>query len=331
MKDFDVVLASGALHLKSDFEERGFTAIVPDMNYDGKRFFPNAELYARLSEVTKVSGRDVVVFQSCTGSSPERGESWSTADRLVELLLLLNILNHPVESEEVGHKEYKITEIVPPTNIDVVLTFQPFALQDKAFRTGESISGKWAVDHILKYCRNLKVVNPHADPRLPWVRHLTNTGRYQVIDVMTDLVEFAARTFKFNDYCVVAPDEGAQARFNVDGFGKCRTDSYTIELGELSGDLEVKGKNAIVIDDLTKSGSTLLKAADRLLELGATDVGMAVVHAIPLRAEGEKLLERLIEKVGDTIVTTNSVYTYLFCEKYKNLTYNIIDRLIEAF
>jgi phosphoribosylpyrophosphate synthetase len=326
MKDFDVVLASGALHLKGDFDELGFQTIAPDMNYDGRRFFPNAELYARLSEVTKVSGRDVIVVQSCTGSSPERDESWSTADRFVELLLLLNILNQPLSSEKVGHKKFKITDIAPPSNIDVVLTFQPFALQDKAFLTGEAISGKWAVEQILNNCRKLRVVNPHADPRLPWVKELTSSGRYEVIDVMSDLVDFAAEVFGFQDYCVVAPDEGAQARYDVDGFGKCRTDSYSVEL---TGDLEVKDRNAIVIDDLTKSGSTLLKAADRLMELGAIDVGMAVVHAIPLRAEGEKLLERLLDKVGDRIVTTNSVYTHLFCEQNKNLTYNIVNRIVE--
>jgi phosphoribosylpyrophosphate synthetase len=227
----------------------------------------------------------------------------------------------------VGHKDFKITNIPPPANIEVVLTFQPFALQDKAFLTGEAISGKWAIEQILENCRKLYVVNPHADPRLPWVKNLVRTGRYEVIDVMSDLIKFAGKKFGFNDYCVVAPDEGAQARFNVEGFGKCRTDSYTVEL---RGDIQVEGRNAIVIDDLTKSGSTLLKAADRLLELGATDVGMAVVHAIPLRAEGEKLLERLLEKIGDTIVTTNSVYTHLFCEQYKHLTYNIVDKLIDA-
>ena len=327
MKEFDVVLASGALHLKKDFEKLGYKTIVPDMNYDGRRFFPNAELYARLSEVSEVSGRNVVVFQSCTGSSPEGDEMWSTADRLIELLLLLNILNHPLGSEKVGHKEFKITDITPPANIDVVLTFQPFALQDKAFLTGEAISGKWAIERILENCSKLYVVNPHADPRLPWVKDLTSTNRFEVIDVMSELVEFAAKKFGFNDYCVVAPDEGAQARFNVEGFGKCRTDSYTVEL---RGDIQVEGRNAIVIDDLTKSGSTLLKAADRLLALGATDVGMAVVHTIPLRAEGEKLLERLLEKIGDTIVTTNSVYTHLFCEQYTHLTYNIVDNLVDT-
>ncbi|MGD2072646.1 MAG: phosphoribosyltransferase family protein [Candidatus Thorarchaeota archaeon] len=326
MKDFDVVLASGALHLQRFFDELGYKTIIPDMNYDGRRFFPNAELYARLSEVPKVSNRDVVVVQSCTGSSPERDEMWSTADRLVELLLFLEILNHPLEVEKVGHKTFKYSDISPPSNVDVILTFQPFALQDKSFLIGEAISGKWAVEQILEQCRKLSVVNPHADPRLEWVKQVKSSGRYQVIDVMEDLIQFAAKKFGFEDYCVVAPDEGAQARYHVEGFGKYRTDSYTVEL---SGDLDVKGRNAIVIDDLTKSGSTLLKAADRLRDLGASDVGMAVVHAVPLRAKGEKLLERLLDKVGDRIVTSNSVYTHLFCEQNKNITFNIIDKLVE--
>ncbi len=43
-------------------------------------------------------------------------------------------MNNPVEVEETGHKVYTETPIEPPSSIEVVLTFQPFALQDKAIR-----------------------------------------------------------------------------------------------------------------------------------------------------------------------------------------------------
>ena len=99
---------------------------------------------------------------------------------------------------------------------------------------------------------------------------------------------------------------------------------------ELTGELAVKGRQVIVVDDLTKSGSTLLKAAERLRGLGAEDVGLAVAHVLPLINQGEDLLEKLIEKSGGKIVTSNTVRTQAFCEKNPQLTYNVVDTLVKV-
>ncbi|MBE0526282.1 MAG: hypothetical protein IH631_05025, partial [Candidatus Thorarchaeota archaeon] len=125
---------------------------------------------------------------------------------------------------------------------------------------------------------------------------------------------------------IIAPDEGAQERYKIDGFGKSRTNSYRVQL---HGDLDVEGKNVIVIDDLTRSGNTLLKARDRLLDQGAKDVALAVAHVVPLVERGEELLERLIEKCNNKIVTTNSVNTEIFIDENPDLTYNIVDTLVD--
>jgi phosphoribosylpyrophosphate synthetase len=87
--------------------------------------------------------------------------------------------------------------------------------------------------------------------------------------------------------------------------------------------------NVVVIDDLTKSGSTLLKARDRLLEQGAKEVILAVAHVLPLLERGEELLERLIEKSNGKIVTSNTVNTEIFGKEYQNLCYNIVNTLVE--
>ncbi len=60
-----------------------------------------------------------------------------------------------------------------------------------------------------------------------------------------------------------------------------------------------------MIDDFTKSGSTLIKARRRLLEKGAKKVGLAVTHVLPLKDKREELLEKLIEKAEQMIITTN--------------------------
>ncbi|MHA1925140.1 MAG: phosphoribosyltransferase family protein [Candidatus Thorarchaeota archaeon] len=326
MKDYDVVLASGAEHLRERFEEHGFRVFTSNLNYDSRRLFPNTDIYARLGRVSELANRKVVVIQSCTGAGPAEFERYTTSDRVLELLLLLDILAQPVEVEKIGHKKFKETSIDPPSRIEVVLTFQPFALQDKSFLTGEASAGRWATRQIAKACDKIWVVNPHAPNNLPWVKDLIEKGIYHEIDIIPDLIDFGREKFGFTDCLVVTPDEGAKQRYDIEGFGKKRTNSYCVEL---HGDLDVKGRQVIVIDDLTKSGSTLLKAAERLYSLGASDVGMAVAHVMPLRDRGEKLLGALIDKSKERIVTTNSVRTHAFCEDEPSLSYNIVDTLVK--
>ena len=327
MKDYDVILASGAEHLQRRFEELGYRVFTSALNYDYKRMFPNSDIYVKIDKVAQLAGRRVVVIQSCTGSGPAETEVYSTSDRVAELLLLLDMLSRPLEVEKTGHKQYKCTPVPPPKQVEVILTFQPFALQDKSFETGEASSGRWAIETIAKACNKVYVLSPHAPDSLEWVKNLKDQGLYKIIDVIPDLVEFAREEFRYDKDCIiVAPDEGAQERYKIDGFGKSRTNSYRVQL---HGDLDVKGKCVIVIDDLTKSGSTLLKARDRLLEQGAKDVALAVAHVVPLVERGEELLERLIEKCNHKIVTTNSVNTEIFIDENPNLTYNIVDTLVE--
>lgn len=325
MKDYDIVLASGAEHLQSRFEDLGFRVYTSDLNYDHKRMFPNADIYVKIGKTSQLSGRRVVVIQSCTGSGPAETEHYSTSDRVIELLLILDMLSRPLQVEKCGHKQYKCEPIPPPKSVEVVLTFQPFALQDKCFETGEACSGRWAIETISKACNKVYIVSPHAPDSLDWVKNLKDKGLYKIIDVIPDLVEYAKKQFNFKDCVVVAPDEGAQERYKIEGFGKSRTNSFRVEL---HGDLDVKDLNVIVIDDLTKSGSTLLKARDRLLEQGAKEVILAVAHVVPLLERGEELLERLIEKSNYRIVTSNTVNNDVFCRTNSNLCYNIVDTLV---
>ncbi|NWF97224.1 MAG: hypothetical protein HXY34_13890 [Candidatus Thorarchaeota archaeon] len=327
MTQYEVVLASGAEHLQDRFSELGYGVHCCGLNYDGRRMFPNADIYAIVPDIEELSGKRVVVVQSCTGSGPAEKERYTTSDRVVELLLLLDVLRRPTKVEEVGHKQYKETPIPPPARVEVVLTFQPFALQDKSFKTGEAASGRWAMETIAASCDKVWTVNPHAPSSLQWVKKLAQSGKYAEIDIISDLVDFAKRHFGYDNCLVVTPDEGGQERFSVAGFGKSRHNSYSVEL---HGELVVGGCNVVVIDDLTKSGSTLLKASERLKAQGACGVGMAVVHVLPLADKGEELLERLVEKSGGMIVTSNTVPTRIFGLKNPQLVYNVVDSIVKA-
>jgi phosphoribosylpyrophosphate synthetase len=159
------------------------------------------------------------------------------------------------------------------------------------------------------------------------VQELRDRNLYESIDVIPDLVKFAEKQFRFNKAILVTPDEGAQERYQIKGFGKNRENSFKVDI---TGDLDVRNKQVIVVDDLTKTGSTLLKAADRLRNQGADDVGMVVAHVLPLIKKGEKLLEELIEKARGMIVSTNTIYTEAFCENNPQLTYDIVKTLVKV-
>ncbi|MFX0108293.1 MAG: phosphoribosyltransferase family protein [Candidatus Hodarchaeota archaeon] len=326
MSGFKVVLASGAEHLRERFNELGFQVFSCDTNFDEKRFFPNSDLYVKIAQVEELTNQRVVVIQSCTGSSPAAREYFSTSDRVQELILILDLLRHPCKVEKIAHKKYKTSSLVPPSRIEVVLTFQPFALQDKAFSTGEAVSSRCAMRSIANLCDRLCVVEPVVNRNLPWAEELAKQGKYEMISIMPELIDQASFMFGFEEYILTAPDEGAQKRFGVSGFSKRRSDSFTIEM---KGELDVTGKNVIVIDDLTKSGTTLLEAADMLRDQGAADVGLVVQHVTPIRHNGEKLLEELISKSDGKVFTSNTVHTVTFIEKHPELAYNIVDKLVE--
>ncbi|MGY5853347.1 MAG: phosphoribosyltransferase family protein [Candidatus Thorarchaeota archaeon] len=327
MSDFKVVLASGAEHLKEQFTELGIQVFCTDPNFDGKHFFPNMDLYVKIGQVEELANQRVVVVQSCTGSTPAAEEFYTTADRVEELILLLDLLQYPFRVTKTGHKQYEVENLPPPSRVEVVLTFQPYALQDKAFSTGEAVSSRTAMNTIAGLCDRLWVVEPVVNRGLNWALKLAEQGKYEVISFTQELIEMAADTFGFKDYILTAPDEGAQTRFGVPGFSKRRSDSFTIDM---QGELDVTGKNVIILDDLTKSGTTLLKAAKLLREQGATDVGLAVLHLMPIKDGGERIFDDLIAKSEGKVVTSNTVYTVAFCEKHPQLVYNIVGKIVES-
>ncbi|MFW9800988.1 MAG: hypothetical protein ACFFD9_11170, partial [Candidatus Thorarchaeota archaeon] len=187
MSEFKVVLASGAEHLKHGFEKLGFQVFSSASNFDGKRFFPNTDLYVRIAEVEELADQRVLVIQSCTGSSPASREFYTTSDRVQELLLLLDLLKNPVDVETLGHKQYRTKSLTPPSQIEVVLTLQPFALQDKAFSTGEAVSSRCTMRSIAERCEKLWLVEPIANRNISWVEELVERHKYEIISITQEI------------------------------------------------------------------------------------------------------------------------------------------------
>ena len=111
---------------------------------------------------------------------------------------------------------------------------------------------------------------------------------------------------------VVAPDIGAVKRAEafqrlaVPGAPlavvlKERPRPDEVRAGEVVG--EVRGRHAILVDDIISTGGTLLRAAEALLARGARSVSACATHAVLVPGAREALATSPLERVvvGDTI------------------------------
>lgn len=137
------------------------------------------------------------------------------------------------------------------------------------------------------------------------------------VDALTAAPVFAAylkATLGGKETTVVAPDQGGMKR--ADGFalrlragmaclGKERKSDTEVRNTRLVGD--VKGKDCILLDDMTTTAGTLCEGAKTLKETGGARSVTALVSHCPLTADGVKRLTGEAGKHLDGLVTTDSL------------------------
>ncbi|MBU7015072.1 MAG: ribose-phosphate pyrophosphokinase [Theionarchaea archaeon] len=321
-----LILASGAEHLKAPLEKKGYQVFTSGLNYDGKRFFYNGDLYTRIEEIEKLQGENVCVIQSGSYSGELEQEKFTTQDRIFEVLQILHLLNDPHSVEEVGHKRYVNTPLENPRDVFLLLTCMPSGKQDHAVRTGECNSARNALDLFLNYCPRVGIIDPHPW-NVEWFNTLKATGKVIDLSMVPRLLEEIGRRFPGSE--LVAPDEGAQVRLGLDGFGKKRTSSVE---STLLGDVPVEGKALAFVDDLILTGGTLLKTREHTLKKGASRFAFAATHALPLMT-GEDNLRRLVGILGEDLLVTNTVPSKTFIEEYPELALDctpLIDEVLRS-
>ena len=241
--------------------------------------FPNDETYVRYLE--SIRGADVFIVQ--TGADP--------VDRnLMELLLMI-----------------QAAKLASAKRITAVIPWFAYSRQDRKAKPREPISARLVSDMLqLAGADRVLTMDLHAGQI---------QGFFTVpVDHMTALPLFGRH---FRDLGLqgegvvsVAPDAG-RARVAVRfaemieaGFAvmhKTRPTHDIVAVTEITG--RVRDKVAIVGDDVTTTGGTLIAGAQALKEHGATEVWVFVTHAL-LNDEG---LERLGNADIRGIVVTDSV------------------------
>ena len=217
--------------------------------------FANDETYVRYSE--SIRGADVFIVQ--TGAEP--------VDRnLMELLLMI-----------------QAAKLASAKRITAVIPWFPYSRQDRKAKPREPISGRLVADMLqLAGADRVLTMDLHAGQI---------QGFFTVpVDHMTALPLFGRhfRDLGFTGEGVVsvAPDAGRakhavrfaemlEAEFAV--MHKTRPAHDALPVTEITG--RVRDKIAIVGDDVTTTGNTLIAGAQALKERGAKDVWIFVTHA----------------------------------------------------
>ena len=224
-----------------------FEVIFPDLSRDGKRYFPDGEIYMRILKAKKLQGSRVIVLYS---GAPKPNEG------LTELELILQILRD--------------NNIKP----EVFFTYFPYGMQDKVFKKGETNVAENLIEKLINYykVKKIYIIDPHFGGR-KWVR------KYPIISIsaIPSLIKKAKEDFGEN-ILFLSPDKGGQRRTKISGFRKKRYDSFSVKI--LSPKINLNGEIVAVTDDMIKTGGTLVKFAEFAKKSGAKKILALITHGV---------------------------------------------------
>jgi ribose-phosphate pyrophosphokinase len=239
--------------------------------------FSDGEIYFQILE--NVRGADVFAVQPCCHP---------VDFHLLELLLMIDAFKRA--------SAWRITAVIP---------YYCYARQDRKDKPRVPISAKLVADLL---------ETAGASRALPLDLHAPQIQGYFNVPVdhlyaSPVMVEYF-RKKDLGAFTVVSPDAGGVERARAFAkkldaplaiVDKRRVDVDVSEVMHLIGD--VKGRVALVIDDIIDTAGTLVKTAEALLKEGATKVYAACTHPVLSGPAVERLCSSPIEE----IVVTNSV------------------------
>jgi len=239
--------------------------------------FPDGEHYLR------VEGMDDEMI--AIGSIPD-------ADALVELLLL-------VDACDGG-------------DVTLVVPYLGYARQDKKFHEGEPLSARAICRALSDGVRQVFTVNVHDPSVLSHFR-----VRAEDITLAGEIGRYIT-TLPLENPLVLAPDDGA-ASFAGAVAAAGGWDSDHLEKTRISGEevriepreMEVSGRDVVIVDDIISTGGTLVTASRMLRAEGARSVSAACVHGVLAEGAYSRLLASGISEVScsDTLERACSRYS----------------------
>src|SRR3989338_5630640 len=240
--------------------------------------FHDGELYARFRNSLK--GKKVVLVQSFYGN---------INDALAEVVFAAQT------AKELGAK--KVTLVAP---------YFPYLRQDKRFKPGEAISGHIVGKLLSSYLDEIYIMDPHLH-RDKTLGHIFQISSHR-LTADTLIAQYIKKNI--HNAVIIGPDWesykwakktalmiGAEYRI----LEKKRYSSRHVDV-RITKPLHLKGKTAVIVDDIVSSGHTLLETIKDLHRLKPKKIVCICVHGI----FAENALQKL-RKAKAEVVACNTI------------------------
>ena len=333
IKTWELVLCSGGEHLEEEFVRAGFSVIKSSRNYDESRKFANSDIYSRIPTIKRFQGKKVCVVQSFTSSGEESTINFTTGDRVVEALQMLDILKNPYEVEYVTPTTRTYHRVQPPSEIVLLALHMPFSKQDQVYNTGECNSCEMSVRMMFAAgADRIITIDPHVPIDFEWYHDLEERGKIIRLSMYERVIkEMTSRRDLQKILFINTPGKKrTNLGINLTEVNKVRVNTTTVLLdGKLSED--IAGKSVFLIDDMVISGTTIKNARKMFLEKGATEVYCWITHALPYETGKEENLRRLVEAFDEKIIVSNTIRSQTFSKDYRHCYRSCVPLIVEEF
>jgi ribose-phosphate pyrophosphokinase len=230
----------------------------------GLKTFSNGEIYCRYEE--SIRGADIFLVQSTAGNDQA---GLTSNDALVELLIMIDAA--------VGASAHRVIAVTP---------WYGYSRQDKKSAPREPITAR-LVARMLETAgiSRLLTMDLHAGQLQGFFSAQTPVDHMTALPMLSQYVH--DQLGESNELVIVAPDAGRVklTRNFARKVGapyalmeKERPAHGVAEIGRVIGD--VRGKIAVIVDDMIDTGGTLAAAARTVMDEGAKEVHAVATHGV---------------------------------------------------
>ena len=239
--------------------------------------YKDGEILVHIDE--NIKGRKVFVL----------GSTFPPAENTLELIILINTL------KENGAKE-----------IIVLMPYFGYGKQDKMKYSGDAMSAKLMANIIdLAGADKIIALDLHSEMAGSYFKKLKHLS---VVDALAAYF----KNIGLKKTVIISPDKGGIER--AKRFASCLKIKKIVVIEKYRPKVDenkvikikgrVKGRNIIIVDDMTQTGGTLIESAKALKKEGAGDIYIALTHLVPTGPAIKNLeKDRNIKK----IVVTDSI------------------------
>ena len=249
--------------------------------------FSNGEIQIEINE--NIRNEDVFLIQTGAGT-----DELTVNDIIMETVIMIDACKRSMAK-----------------SITLVMPLFPYSRQDKKNDSRSPISAK-VIATMFEQAGMTRMVT--MDLHAPQIQGFFNVPVDNIYSL--PLVVDLFSTFPQNKYVIISPDAGGMKRavkfgnaLNLPVYGMYKERNYSalgkINQMQLMGDSDnVKGRVALILDDMTDTCGTLVRCADTLKAMGALECKAIVTHGV-LSPLG---LERLSNNTSlDTLYSSNTL------------------------